>query len=320
MTAPYKIAFIMSVALFLSALCLQLVEADGAGIEDSANPATGAQAPAAVDGPDQDPEVGIRLQSEAPAGLTLGGDAAPAERVASAGPAGPRREAVTAVPAPGALARSGSSPFPVLLVGRRPGAGDVAAVIRRREGAAAPATELVAATGGSSARPVQAPTPEVAAAPQLAAAAAASPTPEPEPETGTGTGLEPATYTVQKNDTLGGIARSLYGSATAWQRLARANPLVDPARLKVGQVLRLPDDTPLTPAATDAAFADLEAPEPAVAHRIRAGDSLSTLASRYYGDSSLWRLIFRANRDQIGNNPNALRVGMDLKIPPRPPS
>ena len=160
--------------------------------------------------------------------------------------------------------------------------------------------------------------------------ATATPTPtpteatEPQPRADTPEAVETArTYTVRAGDTLGDIARRTYGTATAWQRIARANPLVDPTRLKVGQPLRLPAaetrDAADAASPTDTADA-LPPPTPAITHTIRTGESLSTLASRYYGDSTLWRTIFRANRDRIGNNPDALRVGMSLTIPPKPPS
>jgi nucleoid-associated protein YgaU len=47
------------------------------------------------------------------------------------------------------------------------------------------------------------------------------------------------------------------------------------------------------------------------------GDTLSSIAERFYGDSSLWRPIFEANRDTM-NGPDALQVGMTIRIPPRP--
>jgi nucleoid-associated protein YgaU len=34
-----------------------------------------------------------------------------------------------------------------------------------------------------------------------------------------------------------------------------------------------------------------------------------------YGDESLWRRIYRANRDRL-RTPGALRIGMELRIPP----
>jgi len=45
-----------------------------------------------------------------------------------------------------------------------------------------------------------------------------------------------------------------------------------------------------------------------------AGDSLSKIAKRHYGDASQWPRIFEANRDQI-SNPDLIHPGQRLKIP-----
>jgi LysM repeat protein len=58
-------------------------------------------------------------------------------------------------------------------------------------------------------------------------------------ETPAATGA-PGTYTIAPGDTLGEIATRLYGDATRWRVIARANPGLDPNRLLVGQVIKLP--------------------------------------------------------------------------------
>jgi len=45
-----------------------------------------------------------------------------------------------------------------------------------------------------------------------------------------------------------------------------------------------------------------------------AGDSLSKIAKRRYGDANQWERIFEANRDQI-KNPDLIQPGWKLKIP-----
>ena len=45
-----------------------------------------------------------------------------------------------------------------------------------------------------------------------------------------------------------------------------------------------------------------------------AGDSLSKIAKRYYGDANKWPRIHEANRDQI-SNPDLIHPGQRLKIP-----
>jgi LysM repeat protein len=58
-------------------------------------------------------------------------------------------------------------------------------------------------------------------------------------ETPAATGA-PGTYTIAPGDTLGEIATRLYGDATKWRVIANANPGLNPNRLLVGQVIKLP--------------------------------------------------------------------------------
>jgi nucleoid-associated protein YgaU len=55
---------------------------------------------------------------------------------------------------------------------------------------------------------------------------------------------------------------------------------------------------------------------PAEHYTVVAGDSLSKIAKKYYGDASQWRRIFEANRDQI-ENPDLIQPGWKLAIPPK---
>jgi ABC-type amino acid transport substrate-binding protein len=60
-----------------------------------------------------------------------------------------------------------------------------------------------------------------------------------------------------------------------------------------------------------------EPPEAIEQYVVQAGDTLSRIAGRVYGDVSpaSWRRIYEANRDAIGDNPSRIRVGMTLTIP-----
>jgi LysM repeat protein len=51
-----------------------------------------------------------------------------------------------------------------------------------------------------------------------------------------------------------------------------------------------------------------------ITHKIRANDSLSKLARKYYNDESKWKKIYQANKDQM-SNPNSLKIGQELLIP-----
>jgi nucleoid-associated protein YgaU len=52
------------------------------------------------------------------------------------------------------------------------------------------------------------------------------------------------------------------------------------------------------------------------AYTVASGDTLSSLAERFYGDATQWRLIFEANRDRMTSQDD-LQVGMTLRIPTR---
>lgn len=70
-----------------------------------------------------------------------------------------------------------------------------------------------------------------------------------------------------------------------------------------------PPVVPPTPAAS--------APPPAASprtHVVVRGDTLQSIALRYYGDRSRFRDIYAANRS-VMNSPNDLRIGMELKLP-----
>jgi nucleoid-associated protein YgaU len=48
------------------------------------------------------------------------------------------------------------------------------------------------------------------------------------------------TYTIKSGDTLGKIAQAELGGSSKWKQIVDANPGLDPRKLKVGQVIKLP--------------------------------------------------------------------------------
>ena len=49
-------------------------------------------------------------------------------------------------------------------------------------------------------------------------------------------------------------------------------------------------------------------------YTVVAGDSLSKIAKREYGDASKWRAIYEANKDLI-KDPDLIYPGQELKVP-----
>jgi nucleoid-associated protein YgaU len=71
--------------------------------------------------------------------------------------------------------------------------------------------------------------------------------------------------------------------------------------------------------AEDLTMADVKKPEGGTWdatqwHVVEAGENLSKIAKKYYGDPSLYTKIFEANKDQI-KDPNLIKVGQKLRIP-----
>ena len=94
------------------------------------------------------------------------------------------------------------------------------------------------------------------------------------------------TYTVQKGDTLSGIAKR-YGTTVA--ALAAANGIKDPNKIYVGQVLTIPGDEP-------------------VYYIVQKGDNLSKIAKRY--DTTVPKLVFWNDIQ----DPNKIYVGQKLRV------
>ena len=109
------------------------------------------------------------------------------------------------------------------------------------------------------------------------------------------------TYTVQRGDTLSGIAEEQLGDASRWPEIFVLNRHIisDPDEIRPGQELTLPSDPPgNTP----------------VIYKVRRGDTLSAIARRELGDADRWREIFELNRDVI-DDPDEIFPGQLLALP-----
>jgi nucleoid-associated protein YgaU len=67
------------------------------------------------------------------------------------------------------------------------------------------------------------------------------------------------------------------------------------------------------------------APQPAAVefiaeHTLASDETLSHLALKYYGHAtpSYWKVIYEANKELIGDNPNRVHSGMVIKVPKLP--
>ena len=143
------------------------------------------------------------------------------------------------------------------------------------------------------------------AAPATAAGDVAAGSPDAAPANGRAT-----PYAVRDGDTFASIADRTYGAEHFWPLIQDANPDVDPRRLRIGQTIHLPARS------ADGGRAPADRARAGDVHVVSVGDTLSAIARRYYGRRDRWQLIYRANRQTIGSNPDRLVVGDRLRIPP----
>jgi S-formylglutathione hydrolase FrmB/LysM repeat protein len=95
-------------------------------------------------------------------------------------------------------------------------------------------------------------------------------------------------YTVVAGDTLSALAARFYGDAQLHRLVATASGIADPDVIHAGQQLIIPEIT---------------------RHTVVAGDTLSALAARFYGDASLYPLIATTNGIA---DPHAIHPGQVL--------
>ncbi len=135
------------------------------------------------------------------------------------------------------------------------------------------------------------------------------------------------THTVAKGDTLSAIAQKYYDDDLLWTVIAKANPKVNPNRLKVGATLVIPakpDKAARSTATRPPAPKRDETPTNRSSGAGRAtyvvekGDTLIKIAKNIYGDSELWREIYELNKDRL-KSPDVVPVGTELRLPDRKP-
>jgi LysM repeat protein len=163
--------------------------------------------------------------------------------------------------------------------------------------------------------------------------------------TGTGSGIHPSLidrrsavkvtpreigivhpYTVKANDRIWNLAPDYgyHNRRQFTQDVLKANPGLDPRRLRVGQIINLPLKTQLGGGIQSGASAGALAGvsggiHPALtdyqgllSHTVRKGENLTQIAQRY-GTSV--NALYDANRNIIGSNKNLIRPGQQFVIP-----
>lgn len=107
-------------------------------------------------------------------------------------------------------------------------------------------------------------------------------------------------------DTKSGLESELLGRKAGRARVAKATPQSAADKLKANL------EAQRQKAAEMAAKAAAEA-KPRT-YVVEAGDSLSVIAKKVYGDAGRWKDIFEANKATV-KDPSLIRVGQELVIP-----
>lgn len=144
----------------------------------------------------------------------------------------------------------------------------------------------------------------------------------------------PGKYTVKEGDTLFEIANKYYKDGYQYTTIAQANKLTNADNIEVGQTIEIPklaasdsaqtDQTTVTPSeqpSTAPSGQSQAVPSGDTTwgltinsdkYTVQAGDWLSTIAGRAYGDIMAYQKIAQANNI---SNPDLIEPGTILKIP-----
>jgi nucleoid-associated protein YgaU len=126
----------------------------------------------------------------------------------------------------------------------------------------------------------------------------------------------PRTHRVEPGESLYSIAQTLYGSGKYYKQILAANPNLNPHRLRIGQVLVIPElpESPKPPADSTSAAAS-PAADNGKTYTVASGDSLESISHKLYGSAAMVGKIYEFNKTLIGDNENVLKVGWVLKLP-----
>jgi LysM repeat protein len=128
--------------------------------------------------------------------------------------------------------------------------------------------------------------------------------PEPPPTTAVPAGA--TEYTIVKGDILAKIAKNSHVSVKA---ITDANPGLEPAKLKIGQKIRIPAPSgPGAPTASGAAPAESTSVAGAQVYMVKSGDNLTKIAVHH-------GISVKALRAANGLKTDSIKVGQKLKVP-----
>lgn len=137
-------------------------------------------------------------------------------------------------------------------------------------------------------------------------------------------------HTVAAGDSFSSIAIQAYGNANFYPAIMRANPSIDPQKLKPGMKIVLPPIAEVNPVRAAAAApsaageaqvisSKVEAPvDPQTQYRVQPGDSLYRISVKLYGRGDQAVKIHDSNKATMGDDPHRLKPGQVLALPAPP--
>jgi nucleoid-associated protein YgaU len=146
------------------------------------------------------------------------------------------------------------------------------------------------------------------------------------------------THVVQPGESFSTISMIAYGNPNLYAAIMRANPGVDPQKLRPGTKINIPPASEAMPPAPRPAAAPVATPpaprivsgesaqtakaeqpiDPQTQYRVQAGDSLYSISKKLYGRGDRYLRIHEANKQILGEDANTLKAGMVLTLPEPP--
>jgi nucleoid-associated protein YgaU len=121
-------------------------------------------------------------------------------------------------------------------------------------------------------------------------------------------------YTIKPGQTLSLIAAEVYGNSRFYVAIKRANPSIDPNRLKPGMRITLPDITDVKPGPVETAGGV----STGKTYTVQSGDTLYRISKNLYGSPKQAEAIYELNKATIGTDEGRLKLGMVLQLPGNP--
>lgn len=131
-------------------------------------------------------------------------------------------------------------------------------------------------------------------------------------------------HKIQKGETVSVMAKKYYGDPMKYRFIAEFNKMDDATRINVGQMIKIPvidgifffkspgERINFTGDKTESELTNIVNVKDVISHTVRPGESLSDLATLYYGDTDNFSLLARFN--QLSED-STLKVGQKIQIP-----